>query len=139
MRQSLDELHQQLLARGSALIELSGKPEQVLQLLREKIPFDFVYYEQIQAPEEMAQVDAIKAYGLEIRSFWQSSMIDPQDLPFTLPEMPDVFTKFRQEIERHGLKFAKPIAAPEHIPPLLSTNIMVNPVSHTIPGKFVSS
>ena len=127
LQQSLHELRHQLIARGSTLIEFSGKPSQVFQLLREQAQFDSIYCEQIQAPEEIAQVDAIKNLGLNIRQFWQSSMLDPKDLPFNLQEMPDVFTKFRQEVERRKLSYAEPISAKDHIPPLPPITIPTKP------------
>ena len=118
LQQSLYELREQLNSRGSTLLEFSGQPEQVFRSLSEQTSFDSIFCEQIQAPEEIAQVDAIKSLSFKIRQFWQSSMLDPNDLPFNLQEMPDVFTKFRQEVERSKLFYAEPISAPVHIPPL---------------------
>jgi deoxyribodipyrimidine photo-lyase len=60
----------------------------------------------------------LQEQGIDVKEFWQSSMLDPQDLPFELHQMPDVFTVFRREVERAQLKFAKPINALGYIPPL---------------------
>ena len=127
LQQALHELRQQLIARGSTLLEFSGKPAEVFRLLRDQTEFDFIYCEQIQAPEEIAQVDAIKNLGFNLREYWQSSMLDPKDLPFDLQEMPDVFTKFRQEVERSKLFYAEPISTPAHIPPLPLLGIATKP------------
>ena len=118
LQQSLHELRHQLITQGSTLLEFNGKPAEVFQLLGKQTPFDTIYCEQIQAPEELAEVNVIKNLGFNIRQFWQSSMLDPKDLPFDLREMPDVFTKFRQEVERRNLFYAEPISTPDHIPPL---------------------
>ena len=127
LQQSLDELRHQLIARGSNLLELSGEPSKVFQLIRDQTAFDFIYCEQIQAPEEIVQIFAIKNQGFNIREFWQSSMLDPKDLPFDLQEMPDVFTKFRQEVERRNLYYAEPISTPAHIPPLPLMSVATKP------------
>lgn len=138
LQQSLDELRHQLIARGSNLLELSGEPSKVFQLIRDQTAFDFIYCEQIQAPEELAEVDVIKNLGFNVRQFWQSSMLDPKDLPFDLQEMPDVFTKFRQEVECRGLFYAEPISTPAHIPPLPLMSIATKPKEALFPKQVES-
>jgi deoxyribodipyrimidine photo-lyase len=138
LRQSLDELRHQLIARGSNLLELSGEPSKVFQLLGKQAPFDSIYCEQIEAPEERAEVNVINNLGFNVRQFWQSSMLDPKDLPFDLQEMPDVFTKFRQEVERRGLFYAEPISTPDHIPPLPLMSIATNPKEDLFPKQVES-
>ena len=138
LQQSLDELRHQLIARGSNLLELSGEPSKIFQLIRDQTAFDFIYCEQIQAPEELAEVDVIKNLGFNVRQFWQSSMLDPKDLPFDLQEMPDVFTKFRQEVECRGLFYAEPISTPAHIPPLSLMSIATKPKEALFPKQVES-
>jgi deoxyribodipyrimidine photo-lyase len=135
LQQSLNDLRHQLIAQGSTLLELNGKPAEVFEWLKEQLPFEYIYCEQIQAPEEISQVDAIESLGFNIRQFWQSSMIEPKDLPFDLQEMPDVFTKFRQEVERSGLFYSEPIVAPKHIPPLPLVNIVTKPNEYSSVGQ----
>lgn len=123
LKQALRELNQQLGAHGSSLLEFNGRPEDIFSLLREQTQSDLIYCEQIQAPEELAQVNQIRKMGFKITSFWQSSMLEPKELPFALQNMPDIFTKFRQEIERQGLSHAKPIELLGPIPPLPPLNL----------------
>ena len=117
LRASLDDLKTQLQTQGSDLLEFSGKPSQLLLQLFKDIAANAIYCEQIEAPEEIEQVRILQERGADVSEFWQSSMLDPQHLPFALEKMPDVFTAFRREVERAQLKFAKPINAPKHIPP----------------------
>lgn len=131
LQQSLNDLRHQLIAQGSTLLELNGKPAEVFERLKEQVPFDCIYCEQIQTPEEISQVDAIESLGFNIRQFWQSSMLDPKGLPFDLREMPDVFTKFRQEVERRNLSYAEPISTPAHIPPLPLMSIATKPKEYS--------
>ena len=58
-----------------------------------------IFAEQIVAPEEMAQVARLRAMGKSVQLMWQSSMLDPAILDFSLEKMPDQFTAFRQKIE----------------------------------------
>ena len=118
LRASLDDLRAQLGVQGSDLLEFSGKSVDVLLGLLKDTAAKAIYCEQIEAPEEMGRVRTLREQGADIQEFWQSSMLDPQELPFDLEKIPDVFTAFRREIERVRLKFAKPVDAPRDIPPL---------------------
>ncbi len=103
LRASLDDLRSQLRARGSDLLEFSGKSAEVLLQLFKDHAADAIYCEQIEAPEEIEQVRILQEQGAELKEFWQSSMLDPQTFPFELEKMPDVFTAFRREVERAHL------------------------------------
>lgn len=118
LRASLDDLRVQLQSLGSDLLEFEGQPQEVLQRLVGITNADAIYCEQIEAPEEISQLTWLQEQGIDVKEFWQSSMLDPQDLPFELHQMPDVFTAFRREVERAQLKFANPIVAPGRVPPL---------------------
>jgi len=123
LEQSLQALHVQLSNLGSELFELTGDPLNVFKKLRAQIDVDVIYCEQIEAPEELEQVIQLRDAGFRVHSIWQSSMLDPQSLPFALQEMPDIFTQFRQQVEKHKLRFAKPLDAPKSIPLLPSIEI----------------
>ena len=118
LRESLDDLRMQLRALGSDLVEYDGEPAEVLAQLTQFARADAVYCERIEAPEEMHQSQEIQERGIPLKEFWQSSMLTLESLPFTGQDMPDMFTQFRKEIERAGLKFSIPVAAPMSIPPL---------------------
>ena len=136
LRASLDDLKAQLQAQGSDLLELSGKSAEVLLQLVKDTAAIAIYCEQIEAPEEIEQVQILQEQGVDVEEFWQSSMLDPQDFPFVLEKMPDVFTAFRREVERAQLKFAQPIDAPKQIPMLpavlpRSSTLSCNPQSES--------
>jgi len=117
LEQSLYELRAQLKDLGSELFELTGDQLSVFERLRAQIDVDTIYCEQIEAPEELEQVALLREAGFRVNSIWQSSMLDPQSLPFAVQEMPDIFTQFRQQVERQQLRFAKPLGVPKNIPP----------------------
>ena len=118
LEESLRDLRAQLRNRGSELLEISGNVLEVFQGLRLQLDTNRVYCEQIEAPEELEQVALLTDAGFNLKLIWQSSMLDPQSLPFKLEDMPDIFTQFRQQVEKHQLRFASPIDAPTRIPPL---------------------
>ncbi|QWE22213.1 DASH family cryptochrome [Polynucleobacter sp. AP-Jannik-300A-C4] len=121
LRASLDDLKTQLQAQGSDLFEFAGKSTKILLQLVQDTAATAIYCEQIEAPEEVEQVRILQEQAVEVKEFWQSSMLEPQALPFVLEKMPDVFTAFRREVERAQLKFAQPINAPKKIPLLPGT------------------
>ena len=118
LSESLCDLKLQLQQRGSDLVELSGSPDVVIPNLIKTIGSAEVYCQRIQAPEEQGDIHQLTKQGVFVKAFWQSTMVDPKDLPFDIEDMPDVFTAFRQKIENAKIRFAKPEAIPISIPPL---------------------
>jgi len=69
-------------------------------------------------------VTILKRLGFDVRFYWQSSMLNPQSLPFDVKQMPKIFTPFRVEIERTGVRFLNPLEASIITPPLPSQGII---------------
>ncbi len=115
---TLGDLAANLAARGSGLVELHGRPRDVLPALARAIGAERVTCEAIAAPEELDEIAALRAAGLVVDATWQSTLLDPLDLPFEAERVPDVFTAFRSAVERSGVIPPAPIAAPARIPPL---------------------
>jgi deoxyribodipyrimidine photo-lyase len=118
LEQSLQELRSQLKDLGSDLFEVAGDVLEVFEKLKAQIDSSTIYSEHIEAPEELDQVALLRSAGFEIDPVWQSSMLDPQSLLFSLEDMPDIFTQFRQQVEKQKYRFAAPINTPKSIPPL---------------------
>ena len=121
--QSLQELRGQLQELGSDLFEVVGDVLDVFEKLKSEIDTSVIYCEEIQAPEELEQVALLRSAGFQMNSLWQSSMLDALSLPFPLQDMPDVFTQFRQQVEKKNLRFANPVDAPKAIPQLPAIEI----------------
>jgi len=140
LQESLQDLGGQLRIKGSHLFEMKGKPLEIFQDLRRQLNVNIIYCEQIEAPEELTEVAKLVNAGFELKCIWQSSMLDPQSLPFKLNEMPDIFTQFRQKVEACKLKFSNPIDTPLSIPPLPSNSSQIESqsgdVSSTIYKPF---
>ena len=115
---TLADLAMQLKSHDSRLLEVEGPPAELLPALARAIGATTIYCEEIAAPEEQEEVAALRAAGLTVETVWQSSLLDPTDLPFALDDLPDVFTSFRTTVERHHVLPPPPLARPQKIPAL---------------------
>ena len=114
-------LSTQLAARGSRMLECHGLAEAVLPALAKALGADgdcSIVCEAIAAPEEEAEVAALRALGLQVHTVWQSSLLHPDDLPFAPADLPPVFTTFRNAVERAKVQPRAPLPTPAAVPAL---------------------
>lgn len=116
--ESVKDLKKQLLRAGSDLAVFRGNPSDILSTILRDHTGAALYTQKIEAPEEHQEILSLRKMGFAVRDFWQSSMLDPVDLPFELEAMPEVFSQFRQRVEAARLKYAAPLAKPAQVPPL---------------------
>jgi deoxyribodipyrimidine photo-lyase len=114
--QALEGLGVELASRGVTLLVLDGDVADLLPPLAREAGAA-VFCETIAAPEEMAQVAALRKAGLAVHEIWQSSLLNPADLPFGIDALPDVFTRFRQAVERGEVSPRPPSSATPEIRP----------------------
>ena len=110
MYQGLEELQLNLKSYGHYLNRFVGKTNLIFQELINRHHINSVYCESINAFEEQAQERLIKELGVNLYSYYQSSMYMPHQLPFDIKDLPDVFTHFRKNIETTGIVPEEPIA-----------------------------
>ena len=113
---TLQDLQTSLAALGQRLLLLRGAVAEVLPACARLVDANTVFGEAIAAPEEEAQVQALRDAGLTVHTVWQSSLLEPETLPFDVADMPQVFTVFRQRIEAAGLQPLPPLPAPMQLP-----------------------
>ena len=114
-------LSAQLTERGSHLLECTGTAEAVLPALAQALGAEgdcSTVCEAITAPEEEAEVAALRAFGLPVHTVWQSSLLHPDDLPFAPAHLPPVFTAFRHAVERAQVQPRAPLPPPTTLPAL---------------------
>lgn len=121
LNSALVDLRHQLQQQGSDLLEVTGKPEDVLPILASDAGTEHIYCEEIAAPEEQDQVSTLRAGGLQVTTLWQSSLLKPADLAIPLDALPDVFSHFRLMVESKQIKPSSPLPRPANIPPLPET------------------
>lgn len=117
LRDTLNDVGRALVARGSGLVEATGDPVAALLALARATGADTLVCEAIEAPEEQAAVAALRAGGLTVHTVWQSSLLHPDDLPWAPEAVPEVFTAFRQGLERSGVRVRPTLEAPDALPP----------------------
>jgi deoxyribodipyrimidine photo-lyase len=119
---TLQALDAELQGLGSRLLVLQGEAAPTLIDLATKLAALAVHAEAIPAPEEAVQSQHVRqglaGLGCALHLQWQASLLEPQALPFTVAELPDVFTAFRQKIESAGVTARAPLEAPTSLPPL---------------------
>ena len=97
--ESVANLRQSLEGLGSNLIIRWGKPEEIIPQLVQELQIARVYYHQEVTAEELAVEKAVnKALSrvpAQIKTFWTATLYHPDDLPFTLNQLPELFTNFR--------------------------------------------
>ena len=104
LAERLHDLKLQLAVLGIELTELQGSPKDALSAFAKAQNTTQIYCEDIAAPEEQAAVEDLKATGLQVKTLWQSSLLEPADLPFDIKNLPAVFTAFRNKVEKQALK-----------------------------------
>jgi deoxyribodipyrimidine photo-lyase len=119
--ESIADLQKSWRSRGSDLIIRRGLPEAIIPILVQQLGITDVYYYGEVTAEEVAVSTALehslKAINVNCKSFWGHTLFHLQDLPFSLPHLPELFTKFRKDVERDS-RIQVPLVAPESLPEL---------------------
>jgi deoxyribodipyrimidine photo-lyase len=99
--ETLSALQKNMRAIGGDLLVVQGNPVQVLPELVKKHSIKSVY-----APASFSfnerQEEQDLQHKLDLKLYWSSSLIHPDDLPFDLEKLPDIFTQFRKKIEKYS-------------------------------------
>jgi len=146
LRGALDGLSDALTARGSRLIEHHGDTPRILIHLCKTLNTARIVCEEIVAPEEQGDVNTLREAGISIETIWQSTMLSANTLPWDSHAVPDVFTAFRQGIEKQGLRFDACVpdlsglpelpVIPDDIPHLVRTEPQPSPVANWQQASF---
>ena len=117
--ESVADLRQSWRSRGSDLLVRQGQPETVIPELVQVLEIDAVYYSCEATTEELAIEQALKValepLAVTVQAFWQSTLYLPDDLPFAVAQVPEVFTQFRKKVEHQAAinpTFSTPAALP---------------------------
>jgi deoxyribodipyrimidine photo-lyase len=131
--ESVADLQQSWQTHGSNLIVQRGLPEVIIPALAAKWGVTHIYYHQEVTAEEIAVSTklevALKQLNINCKSWWGHTLHQLQDLPFELQQLPELFTKFRKDVER-DCQIKTPIAAPASLPALPADFIDANQDEH---------
>lgn len=121
LQESVQDLRNSLRKKGSELVVRHGQPEQVIPDLCKRYGARAVFmhrevvYED-QKVEERLQKN-LKQAGKELQLFWANTLYHEEDLPFSVERMPDVYSDFREIVEKNGT-VRTPIPTPDQYPSL---------------------
>ena len=103
IEQSLADLKSQLQVLGQELYVLEGSPSKTIPELMLRFGLKTCRMEHSKAPFEKREENALrlelKALGLDCETYASHPLIAPDQLPFELNRLPDVFTAFRHKVE----------------------------------------
>lgn len=118
--EALRDLRGRMRALGGDLAVRQGRPEDVLPELARQTGAVSVHLHaepmQEEADTEAAVRDALP--DLDWRVVWGHTLVEPNDLPFAIEDVPDVFTTFRKAVEKapEADRYRAPRPAPEALP-----------------------
>lgn len=117
--ESLAALDGALRQRGSQLLLMQGKAEQLIPQLVECFDLQEVLTLEEIAPEERAQLAKLRAAlgPVALRELPGNGLLRAAELPCAVEQVPQVYSQFRELIEQRLLVF-QPHLAPETLPPL---------------------
>lgn len=128
--ESVQNLRERLKDIGADLVVRIGKPEDVVPDLASRVGASRVFlhrevtYEEQNVERELEK--QLKNCGVELSILWSNTLYHCDDLPFSLEDMPDVYSDFREAAEQNG-RIRAPIEAPKELP-ALPTHIKVGDI-----------
>ena len=104
--ESIAALRRSLRAIDSDLVIRQGLPEAVIPALVEQLGITAVYYHREVTSEETAietsLQHALKGLNVTFMPFWGHTLFHPDDLPFAIEQLPELFTHFRKQVEQQA-------------------------------------
>jgi deoxyribodipyrimidine photo-lyase len=118
--ESVVDLRNSLQQLGSNLIVRYGLPEKFILSLVKELDIDAVYYHKEVTSEELKVEQALQQTLSQLKanfkSFWGTTLYLPEDLPFVIAQIPELYTNFRKQVEQKSSIrsiFPTPTALPE--------------------------
>lgn len=119
--ESVADLRASLRSLGSDLIIRVGLPEVILPAIAQELGISVIYFSKETTSEESrvetALQHVIAPLKIDFKTFWGHTLYHPDNLPFTVQELPEVFTRFRKEVEKYAT-VNPTFPTPKQLPPL---------------------
>ncbi len=120
LRESVAELARNLVEHGSRLMVVTGEPQALFAKLFVQYSVTDLWFQDEAGTEEEGEARAVCSVASSCRVLVSTSggqtLYHPEDLPFAVRQMPDLFTAFRKAVERSST-VRPPVPAPEKLPP----------------------
>lgn len=119
--EAIADLRSTLRAIGSDLVVRIGLPEQVIPQLVHQFSCDrLLYHQEVTAEElavEAALTQALATTPITMQTAWGHTLHHPEQLPWPLQQLPELFTQFRKDVEGRST-ISQPLPRPDRLPPL---------------------
>ncbi len=121
MNQTLLDLSSQLAKRGQSLIILSGDPVEIISSLITRFDVGAVYRSQHVGVFENRQWQHLRADfpRLLFESMPSHTLFRPEQLPFSVQDLPGSFSQFRKQVEE--IDIDPPLVMPKSLPPAIES------------------
>ena len=110
---------------GSNLVVRRGLPEIEIPAIAEQLQVDLVVFSQeVTAEEKRVEKKlrrALAAQNIATESYWEATLYLPEDLPFNISQVPELYTNFRKQVEQKS-EITAAIPAPQALPSLPEIN-----------------
>ena len=111
--QSLEDLRKHAQERGGELIFRRGNPPEIVAELAERHQVDVVFAHREHAHDEKREEDNLrKRLKVPLRLCDGNSLLKETELPFSLVDLPQVFSNFRKQVEKE-VQISRPIPVPK--------------------------
>lgn len=101
--ESVADLRNSLLQLDSNLVVRRGFPEEIIPSLVKELEISAVYFHIEVTSEELAvekaMETALSQINVPVNRFWGTTLYHPDNLPFDIEVMPELFTNFRKSVE----------------------------------------
>ncbi|HEY9764035.1 MAG TPA: deoxyribodipyrimidine photo-lyase, partial [Trichocoleus sp.] len=104
--ESVADLRQSFRTLEADLLIRQGKPEDIIPDLVKQLNVEAVYWHTEVTAEELVVEAALKEklgqLGVKVKRFWSATLYHPDNLPFSIEQIPELFTQFRKRVEKEG-------------------------------------
>jgi deoxyribodipyrimidine photo-lyase len=129
--ESIQDLDKNLRALGSGLIIVKGKPEEEIpKIVKQYHANKVVAKREVAFEEKRTEAlvqEALFKIKCELETFSTSTLYHAEDLPFSIKDIPDVFTNFRKQTEKEAV-----IRPAFDVPPQIKTPVIETMVLPTL-------
>ncbi len=121
LQETVADLREGWRSRNSNLIIRQGKPETEIPMLVKALSIDAVYWHKEVTSEEtdvdQAVGKALKDLGVASKAYWGATLYHPDNLPFEINNLSEVYTQFRKAVEKES-QISSTFPTPDKLPAL---------------------
>lgn len=103
LQDSVKDLRNNLKNKGAELIVEYGNPTEIVAQLAKEYGVKAVYAQKEITQEEIAIENALELalwkHKIPLELIWGNTLFHIDDIPFTIKDLPDIFTSFRKKVE----------------------------------------